>query len=291
MLWTKIKRYLKLKLALLGEGFFSPSVKQILLRGEIRQLLDQARLLTPRNPMLYGYKVYSQTDEDGIVSEIFRRIGDGNRFFVEMGCGNGTENNSHFLLLKNWRGGWVDANGALIKHIAENIPLKSERLWVKQELVSVANVVSLVGSFMKWVDLDEIDFLSLDIDGNDLHVIQVLTKQIKPRVVSVEYNAKFPPPQVLAIAHNMNHVWSQDDYHGASLQAFVDALDGYRLVACSVSGANAFFVRADNAGQFEAYEVRQIYQPPRHYLAQLRVGPAPSLKYLRDLVQKDARAN
>jgi hypothetical protein len=34
-----------------------------------------------------GYKVYSQSDEDGIIAEIVRRIGTTNRRFVEFGCG------------------------------------------------------------------------------------------------------------------------------------------------------------------------------------------------------------
>ena len=37
--------------------------------------LTQKRLENPLSLERYGYKVYSQNDEDGIISEIFRRIG------------------------------------------------------------------------------------------------------------------------------------------------------------------------------------------------------------------------
>ena len=40
---------------------------------------DRKRLLR------YGFKVYSQSDEDGIIQEIFNRIGTTNRIFVEFG--------------------------------------------------------------------------------------------------------------------------------------------------------------------------------------------------------------
>ena len=36
-----------------------------------------------------GYKVFSQGDEDGVIAEIFRRIGTTDRRFVEFGCGDG----------------------------------------------------------------------------------------------------------------------------------------------------------------------------------------------------------
>jgi len=52
------------------------------------------------NLMNYGKKRYSQNSEDGIIEEIFRRVGTTNRFFVEFGVEDGTENNTRFLLEK-----------------------------------------------------------------------------------------------------------------------------------------------------------------------------------------------
>lgn len=284
-MWTKIKQSLKTLLPQLGELHAPPSIKQIVLRQEIRRVLDEIARRTPNNPVLWGHKVYSQTDEDGIIEEIFRRVGVGGRFFIEIGCGNGTENNSHNLLLHGWRGGWVDASATHVSRISRSFPLTSERLWVRNVTITVDNIVEVISEFLQWGGTSTPDFLSLDIDGNDLYVIGALAKVHAPRVLSVEYNAKFPPPLAISIAHNPSHQWMRDDYHGASLQAMVDALSGYQLVACNISGANAFFVRHDLAGSFEQYAVRDLYQPARHYLAKLRVGPAPSLKYLADLIK------
>ncbi|MBR0150062.1 MAG: hypothetical protein IJP89_01730 [Synergistaceae bacterium] len=36
----------------------------------------------------YGFKVYSQNDEDGIIQEIFRRIGTTDKHFIEFGVQN-----------------------------------------------------------------------------------------------------------------------------------------------------------------------------------------------------------
>ena len=77
---------------------------QLELSRELARLQADVRTTMPDNPAACGFKVYSQADEDGIIEEIARRIGIENGYFIEIGCGDGRENNSHYLLLKGWRG-------------------------------------------------------------------------------------------------------------------------------------------------------------------------------------------
>jgi hypothetical protein len=42
----------------------------------------------------HGHKVFSQGDEDGIIAEIFSRVGTDPKYFLEIGVGNGWENNT-----------------------------------------------------------------------------------------------------------------------------------------------------------------------------------------------------
>src|SRR5262245_5040521 len=50
-------------------------------------------------------RVYSQNGEDGILEEIFRRVGTTNRFFVEFGVESGAECNCARLALEEgWQG-------------------------------------------------------------------------------------------------------------------------------------------------------------------------------------------
>ena len=58
----------------------------------------------------FGYKVFSQNDEDGIINEIFTRIGTTNKKFIEFGVQDGIECNSHLLLDTGWSGLWIDGN-------------------------------------------------------------------------------------------------------------------------------------------------------------------------------------
>ena len=75
---------------------------QRLLRLEIaeyieRNLEDNPKYDDPRRLARFEYSVFSQYGEDGAIREIFRRIGETNRFFVELGAGAGIENNTCLL--------------------------------------------------------------------------------------------------------------------------------------------------------------------------------------------------
>jgi hypothetical protein len=47
------------------------------------QELATPRYADPKRLVRHGFKVYSQADEDGIIQEIFKRIGTSSRTFIE----------------------------------------------------------------------------------------------------------------------------------------------------------------------------------------------------------------
>ena len=278
-IWRKVRRVLPV----IGEAFAAPSVKQALIDQEIRALKADLLARTPQNPALHGFKVYSQVDEDGIIESIFETLGGGSTF-VELGCGNGSENNTHYLALKGWGGVWVDGSSENIRSIAESIPLESPRLLVEQMFITRDNIVQ---AMQRWIQRlgGALDLLSLDIDGNDAAVLERILTTVKPRVLVLEYNGKYPPPLKLSVAYNPTHGWAGDDYYGSSLQVFIDQLEAeYRLVSCGLSGANAYFVRSDLADAFAVYSVKDIYMPARHHLIQRKGAGEASLKHLRNVL-------
>ncbi len=278
-IWRRVRRVLPV----IGEAFAAPSIKQALIDQEIRALKADLQVRTPRNPALHGFKVYSQVDEDGIIESIFEHLGGGSSF-IELGCGNGSENNTHYLALKGWSGVWVDGSSENIRSIAESIPLESPRLLVEQMFITRDNIVQ---AMQQWIQRlgGAPDLLSLDIDGNDAAVLDRILTTVKPRVLVLEYNGKYPPPLKLSVAYNPTHGWAGDDYYGSSLQVFIDQLEGeYRLVSCGLSGANAYFVRSDLAESFAAYPAKDIYMPARHHLIQRKGAGEASLKHLRNVL-------
>ena len=195
----------------------------------------------------FGYKVYSQNDEDGIIAEIFNRIGTTNKQFIEFGVQNGLESNGHFLLHKGWQGLWIDGSKKNIKQSKKNFkkPIKNKQLSVLNAFITRDNINDLIiGENIS----GEIDFLSIDIDGNDYHIWNAITC-INARVVCIEYNAKFPPDYEWVMPYNPNHIWDGSDLFGASLKSLekLGIKLGYQLVATNMNGINAFFVRKDLA--------------------------------------------
>jgi hypothetical protein len=259
----------------------------------ISTYLNSIRSDTPEVPILYGFKVYSQVDEDGIIEHILEKIAPKgvSNTFIEVGCGNGLENNTHYLALKKFKGVWIDGSSKNISHIKNFIPvLKYDSpalsLLVQNKFVTQNNVGDIIDDCCKFLKTNDVDFFSFDTDGNDLLVVCEALCHFRPKVICVEYNAKFPPTMDIAIARDDNHSWSWNDYFGASLLGFANKLDGYRLVSCNVSGTNAFFVRDDLAGLFPFYPIDKLYQPARYQLVHRKSGHPPSLRFLKNAIEE-----
>lgn len=235
-----------------------------------RALLESPRNADDRRLLKYGYRVYSQSDEDGILHEILHRIGDGGRRFVEIGAGDGFENNTLFLLIQGWRGVWIEGSSRKVTsakkhHEAE---IAEGRLQVVEQYATAANIDETIKRFSP----GELDVLSVDIDGNDYYVLGAI-RAVAPRVIVAEYNAKFPPDVRWIMEHNEAHRWDSTDYFGASLKALEILLleRGYFLVGCNLLGTNAFFIRKDLVRDppfCAPFSAENHYEPARYFLLQ-----------------------
>src|SRR5476649_1423161 len=70
--------------------------------------LARGRYSDPLSLARFQAQVYSQNGEDGMIAEIFRRIGCESKFFVEIGIEDGLQNNTRFLLEQGWQGVWIE---------------------------------------------------------------------------------------------------------------------------------------------------------------------------------------
>ena len=234
-----------------------------------RLLLADERFADPRRLERHGAKSYSQNDEDGILAEIFRRLGIEVATFIEFGVGNGLENNTVLWLKSGATGLWIEGDpnsaAAIQSKFAQQIA--SGQLRFRQSIITTSNIDS---EFVSAGMIGDIDLLSVDIDGNDYYVFDAI-RSISPKVVVIEYNAKYPPPIRFRIPYTPEHRWDGTDWFGASLQSLEElfAARGYGLVGCNLTGANAFFVRNDliNEQRFHPpFSAANHYQPARYYL-------------------------
>lgn len=194
-------------------------------------------------------RIYSQNGEDGLIQYIFHHIDTTNQYVVEIGAGDGKENNTRNLKRLGWHCIQIDGQ---------------EAPGIKSHFITAENVQPIL---KKYRVPKAFDLLSIDIDGNDYWVWKAIT-DYNPRVVVIEYNASLDPESTLTIPYDPNFNWDGTTFFGASLGA-LDKLGrqkGYRLIATNKTGVNAFFVKHDLAEKyFVAKPLKQIYHSPGYH--------------------------
>jgi hypothetical protein len=185
--------------------------------------------------------VFSQSGEDGVLEKIFEVIEPTNRYAVEFGAGDGVKNSNvrYLVVEKGWRGLLIEGDGERAEVLAENYAeypeVRTLEAWVfpgNIELLFEENGVPL-----------DLDLLVIDIDSNDYYVWRAI-RDYRPKVVVIEVNPLFPPPERMVIEFHPMNYWDRTDYFGASLQSLYELgrKKGYELVYHNRFGNNAFFV-------------------------------------------------
>jgi len=183
--------------------------------------------------------------------EIFNIIGVKEFIFIEIGVQDSIECNSTNLLLNlNWKGAQFEGCKESYedgKKFFQEKNIKNNQCQLLNKFIDAENINLLI---QKAGIIGEIDFFSLDIDGNDYWVWKNISI-IKPRLVVLEYNSSFGKYDPLTIPYNPQFIWSNKDeqrfFYGASLKALekLSEKKGYNLVCVDSRGINAFFVRKD----------------------------------------------
>lgn len=174
-------------------------------------------------------KDYSQYGEQTIILETLAALGIHNGHLVDLGAGDGYYlSNSRALLELGWTGDLFDGDPKGAKDVT--------KAWID----------------LKWTSLNarKCNFLSIDLDGNDHHILNQWLKFSKPgpSLIVCEINPIFQRDEAVVMPYNEAHVWGNDTYYGASLAAFERMVIpyGYTLMYLHHS-LNAFFLRNDHA--------------------------------------------
>ena len=232
-----------------------------------RHLFNNNSYTASKKVTHFHRSIYTQNGEDGIIQEIFKRIGVTNKYFVEFGV-HGTKNNSTYLLLKGWKGLWIGESDLGEVSIRKNFKpqISGQQLIFYKKRITKENIELI---FNTNEVPPEFDFLSIDLDGNDYWIWEAISNY-SPRLVCIEYNSTFPPDITCVMTYNPDHVWNQTSYFGASLKALevLGGKKGYHLIGCDFAGCNAFFVREDqDLERFEQpFTAENHYEPPRYFL-------------------------
>lgn len=222
------------------------------------------------NPLVkQGYTVFSQFDEDGIIAELCRRINFERGYFLELGVGDGTENNTLNLLAKGWKGCWLGGQSLIDPNFVQSKKLRFQKQWIDEN-----NVLQIIQDLTP----DKFDLISVDLDGNDLNIWEKLLSNYHPKIAIAEYNGRFDPLTIWNMPYNESHKWGGDLNFGASLLSLTTLFKrfGYTAVATSLNGTNVFFVAEEFSQNFldVPTDESNIWNPARAFLfkSRYRVG-------------------
>jgi len=188
------------------------------------------------NLLDYNRNITSEHGEDGVIEKIFQIIGEGEKWCVELGALNGVHGSNVWRLLKEqgWPGVLIEADRTYFEKLQREYA-GIERAHCVNAFVSFEGEHSLDRIFAQTPLPHTFDLLSLDIDGNEYHLWDSLTKY-RPRVMVVEFNPSIPNEVSFIQPRDMKV------FQGSSLRAFVELgkRKGYELIA--TNEINAFFV-------------------------------------------------
>ena len=205
--------------------------------------------------------IFSQWNEDGIISRIVDRIPVIAKKFVELGCGDFKEANTRYLAeSRHWSGLIVDGDTGNYAQILQWSHFWKYDITAKCEFIEPNNVNEIL---KKNKFVGEVGLLSIDIDGMDYWVWRAIDC-INPQIVVCEFNGFFGSEESVTIPYQEG--FSRFDAHfsglyaGSSLGAiqFLAKEKGYKLVALNTGMNNAFFVRSDLSHLFDPSEISTI---------------------------------
>lgn len=205
-----------------------------------------ARRVDLQHPGTWEFSGFSQNGEDGIIDVLRSQLKRSNRYVVEIGAAEGTENNSSWLLTTaGYEGLMIEGDPRQSARARRNIG----RYSIGSQFMSMFVTLAAVDSILDKVVFRDPDVFSLDIDGNDWHIANALfAREFHPKIVSVEYNSAFGPERSVTSKYHDDFRRSTAHpsrlYYGVSLAGWKTFFDkrGYRFVSIDSNGVNAFFV-------------------------------------------------
>jgi hypothetical protein len=211
------------------------------------------------------FRCFSQFGEDGIIQWLLARVPIEDESFVEFGVGDYRESNTRFLLEHDdWKGFILDAGDEHLHFLDQGDLRWRHTVDARSAFITRENINDLLSPVA-----GEVGLLSIDVDGNDYWIWEVL-EVVDARIVIVEFNSVFGSERAVSVPYDPAFDRSKAHpswlYWGASLPAMVRLghQKGYQLVGTNSAGHNAFFVRRDVGHSLEDLTADQAWHQSRY---------------------------
>ena len=210
----------------------------------------------------FEYQITSQNNEDGIINHIFDILKIDKLNFMEIGF-DYYQNNSLAVLKRCNKGLFIDGDNkkAIILRNVLKLFYPATKITVQNALVDIDNINEI--KEQNFNNQEEIDFLSIDVDGIDYYLLKEIN--FKPKLICIEYNFWFGKDLSCAVPYKKNYsIDSLSNYVGASLKALTELANskGYHLIALDSACINAFFIRDDLKHNFEILNLEKSFKYP-----------------------------
>ena len=171
--------------------------------------------------------ITSQNGEDGIIAEVFKRIGTKNELCVEFGSWDGKHLSNTWDLWNNngWKAILIEGDKSKFSELSNSVK-EYPRVTASNTFVEIDGEDSLDSILTRHSAPERFDLLSVDIDGDDYYIFKSL-KKFTPRVVVIEFNATIPPFTEV--------VQEPGEFFGASALSILNLAHEkkYRIVTCT----------------------------------------------------------
>lgn len=175
-----------------------------------------------------GKNRYSQYGDELIVEYLFKYLPIKHKFCIEFGAKDGSWfSNTKKLRDQGWSSLMMDGE-----------PTNPE---VKKEFITRENIVDI---FKKYNVVRDPDFLSVDIDGNDIYVCDRILDEYEPTLIVIETNQVFPLGVSKAISYDPKFTFGYDIYYGASVTAMDKMLAKHNYIGIYLCAINLFAIPA-----------------------------------------------
>jgi len=232
----------------------------------------------------YGFKLFSQHEEDGLLLYLFSLLNFSHPTFVEFGADDGINSNSANLAVHHgFNGLFIDGNKQALnrgEYFFTRYVKKSE-ITFKHAFITAENINEIIGSSEI---SGEIGLLSIDIDGNDYWVWKAI-KEINPQVVIIETHNEFGMKDII-VPYDPAYSYPgiHEDYHGASPVAMnkLAVSKGYRLIGSNKLGFNFIFLKNDLLPNLKSCSVESCLTHSSNLEAQKKFEKISKYNYVTD---------
>jgi hypothetical protein len=185
----------------------------------------------------WGFNIYSQWGEDGIIQKITQLINLENKLCIEFGAWDGIKySNVCNLWMNDWKAYLIESDPDKFSILETNT--KNYNTININKKISVENINDILpGNYYP--------LISIDIDGDDYHILKAM--QFYVDVLIIEYNPTFPK--------HIEYINKPGDNFGSSALSIVKLAESKNYTLVSITDTNLIFVQNQYRELFNKYEI------------------------------------